>query len=149
MMIYGVEQKKEVPGDGNCQMHSLSDQLCGNFSYSKFLRRSIVTWLRANGELKLANGALLKEFVDKPWDQYCNDMSKDGTWGDHLTLISACELFSIKVIIISSVQGDNFILEINPEFSKPRRVVMLSHYAEYHYGSIQYVDPTMRNMMLE
>jgi len=149
LKLYGMEQRKEVPGDGNCQMHSLSDQLCGSFEYSRFIRRSVVSWLRANGDLKLENGALLKEFVfDKSWDQYCNEMAKDGIWGDHLTLIAACELFNIKVIIISSVPGDNYIIEINPELSQARRVVMLSHYAEYHYGSVQHIDPNCRNMLL-
>jgi len=131
-------------------MHSLSDQLCGSFEYARFIRRSIVSWLRQNGDLKLANDALLKEFVhDKTWEQYCNDMARDGTWGDHLTLIAATELFNIKVIIISSVPGDNYVVDINPEFSKPRRIVMLSHYAEYHYGTVQNIDPLCRNMMLE
>jgi hypothetical protein len=53
MAIHGVEIKREVPGDGNCQMHSLCDQLCDNFTYSRFIRRSIVNWLKANGDLKL------------------------------------------------------------------------------------------------
>jgi len=150
MKLYGLESKKEVPGDGNCQMHSISDQLTGTFDYARFIRRSIVAWLRAHGELKLANGALLKEFVhDKTWEQYCNEMSRDGIWGDHLTLIAATELFNIKVVIISSVPGDNFIIEINPELSKARRIVMMSHYAEYHYSSIQPTDPSCRNLMLE
>jgi len=150
MELYGVQPRREVPGDGNCQMHSLSDQLCDNFQCSRFIRRHIVSWLKANGDLKLENGAFLKEFVfDKTWEQYCNEMARDGVWGDHLTLIAACELFNIKIIIISSVPGDNFIVEINPELSRPRRVVMLSHYAEYHYGSVQHIDPNCRNMLLD
>jgi len=149
MSLYGVETRKEVPGDGNCQMHSLSDQLTGTFNYAKFIRREIVSWIRAHGDLKLANGALLKEFIhDKTFEQYCNDMARDGTWGDHLTLIAATELFNIKVIIISSVPGDSFIIEIVPELSKARRILMLSHYAEYHYGTIQYTDLSLRNMMI-
>jgi len=149
MRLYGVETRKEVPGDGNCQMHSLCDQLTGTFKYAKFIRREIVSWLRAHGDLLLANGARLKEFVhDKTFEQFCNDMARDGTWGDHLSLIAATELFNINLIIISSVPGDNFIIEIVPELSKARRIVMLSHYAEYHYGSIQYTDPNLRNMMI-
>jgi hypothetical protein len=30
-------------------------------------------------------------------------MSKDGVWGDHLTLIAAAELFGTKIVIISSI----------------------------------------------
>jgi len=63
-------------------------------------------------------------------------MSEDGTWGDHLTLIAAAEVFKSRIIILSSVQGDNFLIEVSPSFVEPENSLTLSHFAEFHYGSI-------------
>eukprot|EP01130_Rhizamoeba_saxonica_P005217 TRINITY_DN2090_c0_g1_i1.p1 TRINITY_DN2090_c0_g1~~TRINITY_DN2090_c0_g1_i1.p1 ORF type:complete len:504 (-),score=104.50 TRINITY_DN2090_c0_g1_i1:44-1510(-) len=145
MKLYGLETRRKIPGDGNCQMYSLSDQLCGSLKHATFIRRSIIQWLRANADLELPNGAIMRDFVhDKTWERYCNDMARSGSWGDHLTLIAAGEIWKIKIFILSSVEGDNYIIEINPEDAYPEKMVMLSHYAEYHYGSIQHVDPALR-----
>jgi len=149
MNLYGIETKRPIPGDGNCQFYSLSDQLCGKLDHAGFLRKSIVHWLRNNGDLELSNGAKMKDFAhDRTWEQYCNEMDRNGTWGDHLTLIAATEIFSIQIFIISSVTGDNFIVDIVPEKVRPHRLVMLSHYAECHYGSVQHIDPKLRNNSL-
>jgi len=137
MQLYGVKARREIPGDGNCQMHSLSDQLCGNLSHAKHIRRRLVSWLKAHASLELPNGCTLKDFVhDQTWDQYCAKMSKEGEWGDHLTLIAASELFSARVMIISSIPGDNFIIEVVPALSSTQNTIMLSHFAEFHYGSV-------------
>lgn len=65
------------------------------------------------------NESILHEFVhDKPWEEYCEQMSRDGCWGDHLTLLAISELFGAVVSIMSSVEGDNFITEIHPTVKK-------------------------------
>jgi len=92
MYLYGVETKRRIPGDGNCQMYSLSDQLCNSIDHHKFVRRCIVSWLSINGDLELPNGAKMKDFVhDKTWEKYCEEMGREGIWGDHLTLVAASE----------------------------------------------------------
>jgi len=137
MQLYGVQARREIPGDGNCQMHSLSDQLCGNLNHAKHIRGRLVSWLRAHASLELPNGCTLKDFVhDQTWDQYCAKMSKEGEWGDHLTLIAAAEVFSGKIIIISSIPGDNYLIEVVPALTAPQNLMMLSHFAEFHYGSV-------------
>jgi len=137
MQLYGVHARREIPGDGNCQMHSLSDQLCGNLKHAKYIRRKLISWLKSHSTLELSNGCTLKDFVhDQSWEQYCTKMCKEGEWGDHLTLIAAAEVFKTAIVIISSVPGDNFIVEVTPVFSSPQSTIMLSHFAEYHYGSV-------------
>ncbi|EGC37812.1 hypothetical protein DICPUDRAFT_149557 [Dictyostelium purpureum] len=114
--LYQLMERREIPGDGNCQMHALSDQLYGNLNHSRAIRNIIVTWLRKNRGFSLSNGATLSEFVTTTsWDEYCNNMSKNGTWGDHLTLVAAAEIFRINISIISSVETQsNFVTEITP-----------------------------------
>lgn len=136
--LYGFREV-EVPGDGNCQMSSLSFQIFGNFENAQDVRLLIVGWLRSNGDLELPeNNALLKDFSYLEWNKYCDLMEKNGTWGDHITLIAAAEIFNRSIVIVSSIPGSNFITEIVPmkgpsEGSKP---MYLSHYAEFHFTTL-------------
>jgi len=156
MFLYGVEARRSIPGDGNCQMYSLSDQLTGNINHATFIRRTLVRWLRGHANTVLLNGSTLKDFVcDRKWEDYCAEMATDKTWGDHLTLIAAAEVFCSRVVIISSIPGDNYVIEVNPvlgqkavtlenstiECVPPQNIMMLSHFAEFHYGSIHPIIP--------
>ncbi|KYQ96674.1 OTU domain containin protein [Tieghemostelium lacteum] len=136
--LYMLKNKKEIPGDGNCQFHALSDQLYGDLSHSADIRKSIVQWLRKNKDHSLTNGAVLSQFVgDRDWEQYCNEMEKLGTWGDHLTLLAAAEIYGLKISIISSVEStSHFFIEVIPTKIQKDKVLLLSHYAEFHYGSL-------------
>ncbi|EGC32306.1 hypothetical protein DICPUDRAFT_155763 [Dictyostelium purpureum] len=135
--LYQLMPKKEIPGDGNCQMHALSDQIFGDLEHSVIIRNNIVDWLRQNKGFYLPNGETLSEFVTtNSWEEYCDSMSKNGTWGDHLTLVAAAEIYKKNISIISSVesQSSSFI-EITPSI-KCENGILLSHFAEFHYGSL-------------
>lgn len=82
--------------------------------------------------------------------------SKVGTnleTGDHLTLIAAAEVFNCRIVIVSSIPGDSFVVEINPIRSQEvladgtirvvpaLHLLTLSHFAEFHYGSVHPIDP--------
>ena len=62
-------------------------------------------------------------------------MAKDGTWGDHLVLFAAANLFQTPIRIISSldheivVQPDHALANTNP--------LVLGHIHELHYVSLQ------------
>lgn len=145
--LYQLKPKREIPGDGNCQMHAISDQLYNTIDRSKEVRKTIVEWLRKNKDWKLPNESILHEFVhDRPWEEYCTMMEKDGCWGDHLTLLAASEIHGVVISIMSSVEGDNFITEIHPTAKKPgnTKVLLLSHYAEFHYGSLTHIGETLK-----
>ncbi|KAF2074072.1 hypothetical protein CYY_004601 [Polysphondylium violaceum] len=136
--LYMLKNSKEIPGDGNCQMHALSDQIYDDIGHSQEIRKTIVDWLRKNKDFQLPNGATLNQFVmSNNWDDYCDEMAKLGNWGDHLTLLAAAEIYGMKISIISSVESSsNFFIEIIPTKIKKEKVLLLSHYAEFHYGSL-------------
>ncbi|EGC38426.1 hypothetical protein DICPUDRAFT_76029 [Dictyostelium purpureum] len=141
--LYQLMPKNEIPGDGNCQMHALSDQIYGDLLHSKLIRFRIVCWLRRNKGFKLPNGATLSDFITtNSWEEYCNNMSKNGTWGDHLTLVAAAEVFKRSISIISSVESQSsFFIDITPKSKEDDNAILLSHFAEFHYGSLcQLVD---------
>lgn len=143
--LYQLKPRREIPGDGNCQMHAISDQVYDSIERSKDVRKLAVDWLRKNKMWKLPNESILHEFVhDKPWEEYCDQMAKDGCWGDHLTLLALSELFGAVISIMSSVEGDNFITEIHPTVKKTNKVILLSHYAEFHYGSLTHIGETLK-----
>ncbi|EGC28943.1 hypothetical protein DICPUDRAFT_159545 [Dictyostelium purpureum] len=135
--LYSLMVRREIPGDGNCQIHSLSDQIYGDLCHSRLIRSNIAQWLRNNKDFKLPNGATLSNFVSEAsWEDYCSNMSKNGTWGDHLTLVAAAELYKTNITIISSVASQNsFFIEIKPRIKSDRNII-LSHFSEFHYGSL-------------
>ncbi|EGG19416.1 OTU domain-containing protein [Cavenderia fasciculata] len=135
--LYMLQNSKEIPGDGNCQMHALSDQIFDDLNHSQDVRKTIVDWLRKNKDFSFPNGATLCQFVNGSWEDYCNEMSKNGIWGDHLTLLAAAEIYKAKISIISSVEStSHFFIEIIPTKIENTKVFLLSHYSEFHYGSL-------------
>ncbi|EGC36182.1 hypothetical protein DICPUDRAFT_78170 [Dictyostelium purpureum] len=136
--LYQLENSRVIPGDGNCQMYALSDQLYGDLKHSFEIRRAIATWLIKNKNLTLKNGAKISQFANTTnWNKYCNQMARRGTWGDHLTLIAAAEVYKSKITIISSIESNSsFFIEIVPSSIENDRAIILSHHAEEHYGSI-------------
>eukprot|EP01132_Coremiostelium_polycephalum_P003572 gene3572-4451_t len=139
--LYMLKNSKEIPGDGNCQMHALSDQIYGDLNHSFEIRKTIVDWLRKNKDFSFPNGATLHQFVNGSWEDYCDEMSKSGVWGDHLTLLAAAEIFGSKISIISSVEStSHFFIEIIPTKIQKDKVILLSHYSEFHYGSLCFIS---------
>ncbi|EGC31870.1 hypothetical protein DICPUDRAFT_10755, partial [Dictyostelium purpureum] len=139
--LYSLENNRDIPGDGNCQMHALSDQIYGDLNHSFEIRRAIATWLIKNKNLVLSNGAKLSQFaVTTNWNKYCNQMARRGTWGDHLTLLAAAEVFKSQITVISSVESDSSsFIEIIPKSIEKNKVIFLSHHAEQHYGSLRQI----------
>jgi len=140
----GLKEKREIPGDGNCQFTSISDQLFNTLENTNRLRLEAVQWLRQHKDWKLPeNGAVLSDFAcDMAWNEFCDHMAKNGIWGNHITLLAIAELYQVTILVVSSVENeDSFIIEINPFTEKhkqqlQKRTIYLSHYAEYHYGSL-------------
>lgn len=119
--MHNLEVRREIPGDGNCQFYALSDQLTNEIKHAPFIRRTIITWLRVNADTLLDNGAKISEFAyGRDWSAYLQDMSRNKSWGDHLTLIAASEIFNRSIVVVSSLPESTSALEIHPN-------IMTSH----------------------
>jgi len=137
LQLCGYKEKRVIPGDGNCQFSSVSDQLFDTIDKASFVRKAAVEWLKKNKDWKLDNGAVMSDFVhDQSWNDFCNELSRSGIWGNHLTLVAIAEHFGSRLRVISSVESDSYIIKIDPLVLKTQKVILLSHYAEYHYGSL-------------
>jgi len=126
--LYGLKERS-VRGDGNCQFRALSDQLFGTEKKHVEVRSSVVKHLR-----------LWKDrytpYVPEDYEVYVMKMSQDSTWGDHVTLQAASDVYGIRICVISSYPGDSFIIEISPQKLRSPKVLWLSFHAEVHYNSV-------------
>jgi hypothetical protein len=144
---FGLMEKPVAP-DGNCQMRALADQLFDNPDQYREVRSKIVDWLRSNEKFPIDDegSVCLGDFLDlsqfPTWGSYCDYMSQNGAWGDHMTLIAAAEAFKVKIWVLSSVDApdndDNpqFITTISPKKDTPTKTVRLAHWHEMHFNSL-------------
>lgn len=121
-----VEHK--VQGDGNCQFRALSDQFYRGPEHHKFVRQQVVNQLKEHPEI-------YEGYVPMAYDEYLKRMSKNGEWGDHVTLQAAADSYGVKILVITSFK-DTCYIEILPKNQKSNRVIYLSFWAEVHYNSI-------------
>eukprot|EP00010_Vexillifera_abyssalis_P002885 CAMPEP_0201551818 /NCGR_PEP_ID=MMETSP0173_2-20130828/10524_1 /ASSEMBLY_ACC=CAM_ASM_000268 /TAXON_ID=218659 /ORGANISM="Vexillifera sp., Strain DIVA3 564/2" /LENGTH=452 /DNA_ID=CAMNT_0047962163 /DNA_START=28 /DNA_END=1386 /DNA_ORIENTATION=+ len=141
--LFGFEERP-TKGDGNCQFYAVSDQLFDDDRHAGSIRANAVKWLRMNGDWNPNNSdhGELKYFAGESWNTYCNRMSRDRQWGDHLTLIAIAEVYNVSIRIISSVPGPQFMTEINPSAKEKwhagrDKTIFIAHHLEYHYISIK------------
>ena len=127
LKAYGL-QEKTIKGDGNCQFRSLSDQLFGTPDRHVEVRRMVIAQLMRNTDD-------YSVFVPDDYSDYVRKMSKDGEWGDHLTLQAASDVYGRRICVLSTYEK-NFLIEITPKNMRHPRVLWLSFWAEVHYNSI-------------
>jgi len=127
LKVYGLVEKK-VRGDGNCQFRSLSDQLFGTPERFVEVRRMVCSQLKGNREL-------YEPYVPEDYEKYMLTMSKDGEWGDHVTLQAAADVYGRRICVLSSYK-ESFIIDIQPQKALHPRVLWLSFWAEVHYNSV-------------
>ena len=127
LKAYGL-QEKTIKGDGNCQFRSLADQLFGTPDRHVEVRRMVIAQLTRNSDD-------YSVFVPDDYSDYVRKMSKDGEWGDHLTLQAASDVYGRRICVLSTYEK-NFLIEITPKSMRHPRVLWLSFWAEVHYNSI-------------
>ncbi|XP_078615344.1 uncharacterized protein LOC144884161 [Branchiostoma floridae x Branchiostoma japonicum] len=135
----GLTFRAAVPGDGNCMFHAVSDQVLrteGKHMDHLQLRQQAVDHLRRNP--RNAHGDHLSNYIpNQAWEEYLETMSRDGTWGDHVVLQAMADMLGRDVIIVSSVEADNYVTVLHPQSqASPRSSLLLGHYAENHYESL-------------
>ncbi|XP_041994773.1 OVARIAN TUMOR DOMAIN-containing deubiquitinating enzyme 9-like isoform X1 [Salvia splendens] len=128
LQLYELVELK-ISGDGNCQFRSLSDQIYRTSEHHKFVREQVVNQLKLRPDL-------YENYVPMAYGDYIKKMSKNGEWGDHVTLQAAADWFGIKIFVVTSFK-DTCYIEILPQTEqKSNRTIFLSFWAEVHYNSI-------------
>ncbi|KAK3232490.1 hypothetical protein Dsin_004371 [Dipteronia sinensis] len=125
--LYNLVENK-VQGDGNCQFRALSDQLYGSPEHHKVVREQVIIQLKSHPQI-------YEGYVPMAYGDYLNKMSKNGEWGDHVTLQAAADKYGVRIFVITSFK-DTCCIEILPNYQKSQRVLCLSFWAEVHYNSI-------------
>ncbi|XP_042037020.1 OVARIAN TUMOR DOMAIN-containing deubiquitinating enzyme 9-like [Salvia splendens] len=125
--LYELVEHK-IMGDGNCQFRSLSDQIYGTSDYHGLVREEIVHQLKSQPEF-YAN------FVPMAYGDYLKKMSRNGEWGDNVTLQAAADCYGVKIFVVTSYKVTCYI-EILPKVVKSDTTILLSFRAEVHYNSI-------------
>ncbi|CAM8933027.1 unnamed protein product [Rhodiola kirilowii] len=127
LKLYELVELK-VQGDGNCQFRALSDQFYRDPDHHKIVRQQVVDQLKAYPEL-------YEGYVPMSFGEYLKKISRNGEWGDHVTLQACADWYGVKIFVLTSFKETCYI-EILPHIEKSKRVIFLSFWAEVHYNSI-------------
>ena len=142
---YNLEIESDNEGGGDCMFISLEQQFQQNgvFITHREIRRRIVAYLAKHRQIQSGNGDIvsLSDFVTNyaSWEDYLEDLSQDGVWGDHLALIAAANEFQISIWVLSNIPNSDpvFIEPANAEATVA--TVYLGHLSEIHYVSLQHM----------
>jgi len=121
---------ENVASDGACQFRALALQLWGDQEKHIQVREAVVRQLTAHS-------AQYEAFVEgQSFSEYCEKMKQRQTWGDHLTLQAAADVYRLQVNLFTTYR-ENDLLRISPSnhgaFSQQ---VWLGFVAEMHYVSL-------------
>ena len=131
----GYDVIYDPPGDGNCQFSALAFVLpyANIYRSAQTLRNDVIKYLREHD--RLPDGYPMELFMDMSWNQYINEMSTDGTYGDEITLRAVSNIYNVEIDIVSTL-GQQGFARILPENSEPIFRITLGHFAEgqgFHY----------------
>jgi len=80
---------------GMWQFRALSDQLFRNPSHHKYVRNAVVKQLKTTQEA-------YADYVSMDYAEYVKNMSKNGEWGDHVTLQAASDY--VHILLFTLIQ---------------------------------------------
>eukprot|EP00727_Mastigamoeba_balamuthi_P011935 m51a1_g7364 hypothetical protein (341) ;mRNA; r:53663-57662 len=140
--IAGRFTRERVTGDGNCQFAAVSRAMAAARvvpSDPMSLRLDAALWLKLH-ESGSADGIDMGQYyadAGVPYSRFCEEMMKDGMWGNHLTLVALSEHYGLRITVISSSQRGIHEHTIVPQ-SRPLPVahVFVAHIAEWHYDAL-------------
>lgn len=145
--IHGMRLDQDNSGNGNCMYIAISQQLekLGIKKSHKEVRREIVDFLFRHPVIGTSRDAIhLPSFVDNcDLETYLTNMAKDGTWGDHIVLLGAANLYNMGIWIVSSLSNSEPII-IEPADGLVGDYlghIHLGHIADLHYVTLVPVAP--------
>jgi hypothetical protein len=120
-------------GDGNCQFRSIAYGLYGDQGYHQIVRQRVVSTM-------LANRSYYEGFLGDEFTIYLSQMSRNGVWGDELTLRAACEHYGIAVNVITD-ETSNWFIRYVPQTCRQAEMdkweIFLAYISPVHYNFIK------------
>lgn len=119
-------------GGGDCLFHTFSTHL--NIDH-KQLREDATEYISINWN-RFKDFALKSDTLQpyQSQEEYTEHMSKEGVWGDHLSLLALCELYQTNatIIVVNGIELSEPI-KINVGSTK---TVLIKFNSEFHYEAI-------------
>ncbi|KAK9863774.1 hypothetical protein WJX84_009732 [Apatococcus fuscideae] len=128
-----------MDGDGNCLFRSASMGLYGTPGHHAIVRRNAVQHMREHQDD-------FEPFLEKRFSSYVSEMSRNGTWGDELTLRGICNHYGVVINCLTSNQ-QNWFLRYEPDELKVALEIFLTYIAPVHYNAIRKRTFLRRSMM--
>jgi hypothetical protein len=110
-LCYLQLKEYEVEGDGNCLFRACSFELFGIEDKFRYVREKAVRHMANNSDDYSPYCGTEEDFK-----KYLEDMARNFTWGDELTLRAICEVFGVHIHILTS-NKDNCYLTYEPATS--------------------------------
>ncbi|XP_044415527.1 OVARIAN TUMOR DOMAIN-containing deubiquitinating enzyme 9 isoform X2 [Triticum aestivum] len=150
LRLYELTENK-VKGDGNCQFRALSDQLYQTPDHHEFVREQIISQVINSGNLSFvilsfilcfhtfifrlinnrfqlkSNREAYDGYVPMAYDEYLEKVSRNGEWGDHVTLQAAADKYGVKIFVMTSFK-DTCYIEIQPKVQKSNKGMQMIHF---------------------
>mmetsp|Transcript_55216 Transcript_55216/g.103510 ORF Transcript_55216/g.103510 Transcript_55216/m.103510 type:complete len:289 (+) Transcript_55216:25-891(+) len=141
-------QMIEMEGDGNCQFRSMAFNLFGKQAHHESPRQAAVRHMKKHADFFGVFFETQAEF-----SRYLQNMARNGTWGDELTLRAVVEAYGCIAHVITS-EPANWHLVYEPEtettvpdldvavcpsgmgLPKSRKRIFLSYISPIHYNAI-------------
>ncbi|SPO42280.1 uncharacterized protein PSFLO_07763 [Pseudozyma flocculosa] len=96
-----IKTNNSVLGDGNCQFRVMSQHLYGTQAMHALVRQKVVSHLRANPSLILHFAAAGDSHLSA--EEYLQEMAKNKTWGDEITLAAMAEAYRCSIFVLSCI----------------------------------------------
>lgn len=122
---------RPVLADGNCQFRALSRQLYGDEDQHGHIRARMVEQLKSTPDR-------YGDFVHEPFGEYVNRMSRNGEWGDNVTLQATSDMLGVDIHVLTDQPGaDHIELHATDECTASGHPLWLSFLSEVHYDAVE------------
>ena len=137
---------KTIPGDGNCQFEAVAHQLryhgYNPGETSSDVRREVVNFIKQHPDFKFGNRnsqsirnsqpmfSLNAGKTNETFKNYTNRMSRNGEWGDYLTLSVVSKLYNVRIILFDKTNPGGSFQTINATNggSNPKNIYLVYRY---------------------
>lgn len=144
---------KGVLGDGNCQFYSLSWGLHQTTARHAEIRAAVATYLRGVGRSDFEPFYAPTHPNQPPtFDGYLDAMAQECTWGDHLTLQAAANIFELNARVLTSDRFSDTgapVLVVSPTGSRKEPIVIWLAFAAQHYSPIAPTSRTPKELLTQ